>query len=93
MHTHTLYTHTAWHTDWGAGNGVVIEVCDNGPGIDPADLPLIFNRGYRGALPRASGTPGTGLGLGIAQDLMRCMSGDIVVGNRCGHAVVKFANC
>jgi two-component system, OmpR family, sensor kinase len=79
-------------TDWGAGSGVVIEVCDNGPGIDPADLPLIFNRGYRGALPRQSGTPGTGLGLGIAQDLMRCMRGDIVVGNRCAHALLTVVN-
>ncbi|KAG5190235.1 Two component sensor histidine kinase [Tribonema minus] len=68
--------------DWGASRGVVIEVCDNGPGIDPADLPRVFERGYRGGVPLRSGTPGTGLGLGIARDIMRAMGGDISINNR-----------
>lgn len=44
---------------------VRITVSDTGPGIDPQDLPRIFDRFYRGRSAR--GTPGVGLGLTIAR--------------------------
>ncbi len=43
-------------------NKVVIEVCDNGPGIDGADLSRIFETFYRGSSSRRE----QGMGLGLA---------------------------
>jgi len=43
----------------------LITVADTGSGIDPVDLPHIFERFYRGR--NASGKTGTGLGLAIAR--------------------------
>jgi signal transduction histidine kinase len=50
---------TALHDDH-----VEIAVADTGCGIDPADLPHVFERFYRADRARAAG--GTGLGLSIA---------------------------
>jgi len=41
----------------------VVTVEDQGPGIDDADLPKVFDRFYRS--PRSRGLPGSGLGLAI----------------------------
>ncbi|HJQ09189.1 MAG TPA: HAMP domain-containing sensor histidine kinase [Candidatus Saccharimonadales bacterium] len=40
---------------------------DEGPGIDEADMPYIFDRLYRGDKARTGGTGGYGLGLSLAQ--------------------------
>lgn len=63
-------------------SGVVIEVVDNGVGIEEEDLPYIFDRGYRGRRPLQCGIPGTGLGLGIARDTIRSFGGDLEVENK-----------
>ncbi|CAM9747671.1 unnamed protein product, partial [Ectocarpus sp. 12 AP-2014] len=68
-------------TEWGTDSGVVVEVVDNGPGIEAEDMPYIFDRGYRGRQPLQCGIPGTGLGLGIARDTMRSFGGDLEVVN------------
>jgi two-component system sensor histidine kinase MprB len=56
-----------------------ISVRDNGPGIDPADLPHIFDRFYRGAADR--GRSGTGLGLAIVRQVAEQHGGSVVAAN------------
>lgn len=59
--------------------GGVLTVSDNGPGIDEADLPRIFERFYRS--PRSRGTSGSGLGLAMAQQIAHAHGASISVGN------------
>lgn len=54
------------------------EVEDNGPGIDKADLPHIFDKFYRGRKGKAIGK-GTGMGLAIARAIVRAHGGDLGV--------------
>ena len=50
-----------------------VVVRDHGPGIDPADLPHIFDRFYRA--PAARSMPGSGLGLSIVARVMQSHHG------------------
>jgi two-component system OmpR family sensor kinase len=50
-------------------------VVDDGKGIDPVDLPFVFDRFYRGQ--GARGTPGAGLGLAICRALVEAQGGSI----------------
>lgn len=60
------------------------KVCDNGPGIDPRELPHLFNRFFRGGAAQKAGTPGTGLGLAIAREIVERHQGFIEAANRDG---------
>ena len=55
---------------------VLIEVCDDGPGIAPAVREQVFERFYRHA---ASQADGTGLGLSIAREIVRSHGGHIAI--------------
>jgi two-component system sensor histidine kinase MprB len=59
-----------------------ITVRDDGPGIDPADLPHVFDRFYRGATAR--GRPGTGLGLAIVRQVAEQHGGSVRAANAAG---------
>lgn len=62
----------------GEQNGeAVVSVSDRGPGIDPADLPHLFDRGYRAA--RTQQAEGLGLGLYITRLLVEAHGGRIWV--------------
>ena len=63
---------------------------DNGPGIDPADLPMIFEKFYRGKKAGTRGK-GSGMGLAIARAIVRAHGGDIEVSSSLGKgAIFRF---
>jgi signal transduction histidine kinase len=66
-----------------AGEGVALEVRDEGPGIAPALLPQIFDRFFRADDARSAG--GAGLGLSIARALVEAQGGTIGVESREGE--------
>jgi signal transduction histidine kinase len=49
---------------------------DNGPGIDPIDLPMIFEKFYRGKKAGTRGK-GSGMGLAIARAILKAHGGGI----------------
>jgi two-component system phosphate regulon sensor histidine kinase PhoR len=57
------------------GDGVRFSVEDTGVGIEPEDLPRIFERFYKVDKSRASG--GTGLGLAVAKHIIQAHGGRI----------------
>ena len=61
------------------GENLVILVTDDGFGIDPADLPHIFDRFYRTDQSRSRGVVGTGLGLAITRAIIEAHGGTIAV--------------
>ena len=64
-----------------------LRLADHGPGAPEAELALLTRRGHRG--PNAEGTPGQGLGLHTAADLMERMGGglDLSLGDDGGLVV------
>ncbi len=63
------------------GEGAVLEVVDQGPGVAEQDRERIFQRLHRGGDESVRTTKGTGLGLYIARRLMRRMGGTLTVRN------------
>ena len=56
-----------------------VVVRNHGPGIDEADLPLVFERFYRS--PAARGTAGSGLGLAIVRHVVEAHGGSVEATN------------
>ena len=65
-----------------AGASVRLTVTDDGPGVDPIDLPFIFDRFYRAQ--GARGTSGAGLGLAICRGLVEAQGGSIAAADAPG---------
>ncbi|WP_048600564.1 sensor histidine kinase [Rubeoparvulum massiliense] len=61
---------------------VKIEILDSGSGIDPDDLPHLFERFYRGDKARNRASGGSGLGLAIVKELVQLHSGHVEAANR-----------
>lgn len=63
---------------------VQVDVIDSGEGIEPEDLPRVFEQFYRGEKSRSRATGGAGLGLAIAQRIVQAHHGEIWVESQRG---------
>jgi signal transduction histidine kinase len=68
-----------------AAQEIGISVSDRGIGIDPADLPHIFEPFYRSASVRAAQIHGTGLGLPLSRSIAQAMKGRLEVASTPGR--------
>jgi len=89
-----LVDNAAQHTDPGGiitlgwrvlADAVEMWVADNGEGINPDDLPRIFEPFYRGDSSRSRRRGGTGLGLALVQALVKAHGGHIAVKSQVGR--------
>lgn len=76
--------------DAGA-NCAVFSVCDRGEGIEPADLPNIFEMFYTSRGRHADARPGIGLGLAICDAAVKAHGGSIAACNRADGPGAEFA--
>ena len=67
------------------GCRVVCSVQDTGEGIPPDDRPYIFDKLYRARRARGRPVEGSGLGLTIAQEIVRAHGGEIGVSSELGR--------
>lgn len=63
---------------------VEVKISDSGTGIDPVDLPHIFDRFYRGDKARTRVRGGTGLGLAITREIVARHHGVVLVESTLG---------
>ena len=61
----------------GVNSAIRISVTDTGPGIEPTDLPFVFDRFYRADSSRTRANPGSGLGLAIVKQLVEAHGGRV----------------
>jgi two-component system sensor histidine kinase BaeS len=57
----------------GPGEAAVLRVADSGPGIPVDDLPLVFDRLWRGN----ADTEGSGIGLAVVRELVTAHGGSV----------------
>lgn len=73
------------------GNLVEVSIRDNGVGIAPEDLEMIFERFYRGDRSRNSRKGGSGLGLAISKKIIEDHGGTIRAESELGvHTTIIF---
>ncbi|HET6746340.1 MAG TPA: HAMP domain-containing sensor histidine kinase [Candidatus Limnocylindria bacterium] len=68
-----------------APDGAVLEVRDSGPGIPPAEQPLVFDRFFRGTNVGEARASGSGLGLAIVRSIVEMHGGTITVSSAPGE--------
>ena len=68
--------------------GAEIEVADTGVGIDPAELPRIFDRFFRGSGASEARGSGSGLGLAIVRSIVEMHGGTVDVESRLGQGSI-----
>ena len=70
-----------------ASGMVTVEIEDDGPGIPPEELDLMFEPFRRGEPSRNKETGGVGLGLPIVRNILRAHGGDVTLANRAPHGL------
>lgn len=65
-------------------DSVCLDVTDTGLGINPEDVPHLFERFYRGKYVSQGDIPGTGLGLAIVKEIVDVHGGSIAVDSQLG---------
>jgi signal transduction histidine kinase len=92
-----LLANAAKHTDFGStigfraeavsgdSPGVALIVQDQGPGIEPDDLPFVFDPFYRGKKAVEGETHGTGLGLTMVKRIVEAQGGEVTVESEPGR--------
>jgi len=73
------------------GDGIVVSVSDNGPGIAPDELPHVFERFYRARHGRQQHSGGTGLGLTICKAFIEAHGGVIWAESSMRGASISFS--
>jgi len=66
-------------TTESSNNDIKINIIDEGDGITPKEMNLIFDRFFRTASARASEKSGSGLGLAIVKNLVNSLNGKVGV--------------
>ena len=61
------------------GEQAILEIADDGPGIDDVDKPRIFERFYRADVSRTRASGGSGLGLSIVAGIVHAHGGTVAV--------------
>ena len=69
---------------WAEAGQLFLSVADQGIGIPPEDLPLLFEKFYRVRSARESGIKGSGLGLALAKEAAEVHGGRIEVQSEVG---------
>ena len=59
------------------GENAFVEIVDQGPGIDEAEMNEVFDPFYRCEAARRSDKPGSGLGLAVCRSIARAHGGDV----------------
>ncbi|WP_447987097.1 sensor histidine kinase [Nitrospira sp. Nam74] len=67
---------------------VAVSIQDTGPGIEPQQLPYLFERFYRTDSARARDSGGTGLGLPIVKGIAEAHGGTITVQSQVGKGSI-----
>jgi signal transduction histidine kinase len=62
-----------------ADGGAEFRVVDSGVGIDPKELPYIFDRFYRGSQASEPRATGSGLGLSIVRSIVEMHNGRVAI--------------
>jgi len=72
------------------GGKAVVSIANTGPTIDPAELPLIFDRFHKTDKSRSTDRDGVGLGLYIVKTIVLAHGEDIYVTSRDGKTEFTF---
>jgi signal transduction histidine kinase len=67
------------------GESVILQVADTGCGVEPADVPHVFDRFHRGRMAEARSAEGSGIGLSLVQELLKLHGGSVGLESEVGR--------